>query len=486
MDESLPLLLLIRSLLVSILRAAPSFCILLSTPDAIMSVRSALSRLVTAVPTAAVLACAARLPRSATARLSALLLVRATLSTVPTPSPTVSALISTVAYSVQGALLAAAVSSSIRAVLPAWLLTILVWVWAPASARGRGPLWATDVVLPIPNTPLPDVSKGATSGLDAAVVVYEVVLVAAAQVASIFEVPVLVHGVMATSRAGVAAMHGASTRAGGAAAKAGLLCVAIAAYASAGAGLVGLTAAPVPAPVVAGVAFIAGVVTVGSLGVGVGNVVDGGILSAYVVALAAAAVVEEGALRPYPSSAYAFLARAGGEVGWASWWTWEGRGQPFWGGGGRGWLLLGSLLAAAATAAHAPVLVAAVLDDDAEPDTPRSRSASADASASDGGGGSGGADPSRQSGGWADVALSAYGVVVLTFRVLSWQAVLRRSEYVPTAVRTVQMVGVAILYGLFLAIEAREEAAEAAAAAARERAADAVAVAMRKRREEFF
>lgn len=84
------------------------------------------------------------------------------------------------------------------------------------------------------------------------------------------------------------------------------------------------------------------------------------------------------------------------------------------------------------------------------------------------------------------MALSAYGVVVLTFRVLSWQAVLRRSEYVPTAVRTVQMVGVAILYGLFLAIEAREEAAEAAAAAARERAADAVAVAMRKRREEFF
>lgn len=459
-----------------------------------MSVRGALSRLVTTVPTAAVLACVARLPRSATTRLSALLLVRATLSAVPTPSPTVSALLSTVAYSVQGALLAAAVSSSIRAVLPGWLLTILDWVWAPAAMRGGGPMWSTDVVLPRPNTPPPVVSGDVTSGLDAAVGVYEVLLVIAAQVASIFEVPVLVHGVMATSRAGVAAMHGASTRAGGAAAKAGLLCVAGAAYALAVAGLAGLAAAPMPTPIVAGVAAIACALTVASLGMAVGNVVDGGVLSAFVVALAAAAVVEEGSLRPRPSSAYALLVRTGGGVGWPLWWGLEGRGVPFWGGEGRGWLLVGSLLAAAAAAAHAPVLVAAVFEGDVEPSTSHSPSAGADASGNDGGGGSGGGtdgtDPSGHSRGWTQVALSAYGVVVLTFRVLSWQGALRRSEYVPTAVRTAQVVGVAILYGLFLAIEAREEAAEAAAIAARERAADAAAAATaaaaQKRREEYF
>lgn len=285
-----------------------------------MTVRSALTHLVTTFPTAAALACASRLPRSATTRLSALLLVRATLSAVPTPSPTVSALLSTVAYSVQGALLAAAVSSSIRAFLPEWLLTVLDWVWAPASTHAKGPLWAAGVVLPASHAPPPGTPGDVTGGLDTVVAVYEVLLVAAAQVASIFEVPVLVHGVMATTRAGVAAMHGASTRAGGAAAKAGLLCVAMAAYALTAAGLAGLAAAPVPAAVLTGLATIAAALTAASLGVGVGNVVDGAVLSTYVVALAAAAVVEEGALRPRPSTAYALLARAGGGVEWLSEW----------------------------------------------------------------------------------------------------------------------------------------------------------------------
>ena len=74
----------------------------------------------------------------------------------------------------------------------------------------------------------------------------------------------------------------------------------------------------------------------------------------------------------------------------------------------------------------------------------------------------------------------------MTFRVLVWQTAVRRAEYVPTVVRGAQVVGAAVLYALFLAIEAREEAAEARAAAAQQRAADAQAAAARKRREEFF